>query len=228
VTAVFDPPSVAPPELAWLNRFPRRSAPTRSSLIAKRLLDLTVVAVLAPVVVVVVAGLAGMLKLSDPRAPVFHAQMRTGRGGRRFKLWKLRSMVADADARRDELVAANARSWPDFKVIDDPRVTRIGRFLRASHMDELPQLWSIAVGDMSLVGPRPTSFGIERYQPHHLARLEGTPGLTGLWQISSPRSPSFDDRVALDIEYLARRSLVLDVLIMLRTIPYVLLGRGDR
>lgn len=212
---------------SWVRRYPHRPQPPASYLRTKRAIDLAGVVVVGLAAAPVVAALALAIKISDLHAPAFHAQERTGENGRRFKLWKLRTMVPDAEEAKEGLAAQNNRTWPDFKLDHDPRVTRIGRVLRRSHLDELPQLWSIARGDMSIVGPRPTSFSADTYDDHHRARLAGLPGLTGLWQISRPRSPSFDDRVLLDVEYLQRRSTRLDLEIMVRTLPVVLFARGD-
>jgi lipopolysaccharide/colanic/teichoic acid biosynthesis glycosyltransferase len=120
----------------------------------------------------------------------------------------------------------NEHSGPDFKITDDPRVTRIGRLLRKTSLDELPQVWNVLRGDMSLVGPRPTSFEMQSYHLWHTERLEVVPGLTGLWQVNGRGDLDFDDRVRLDIEYIERRCLRLDLVILLRTFTAVFKQQG--
>jgi lipopolysaccharide/colanic/teichoic acid biosynthesis glycosyltransferase len=127
---------------------------------------------------------------------------------------------------KEGLGSANLMGGPDFKLADDPRVTRLGVFLRKTSLDEAPQLWNILRGDMSLVGPRPTSFPANTYDLWHTERLEVVPGLTGLWQVAGRGEIDFDDRVRLDITYVRNRSLSLDLSILLRTIPAVLSQRG--
>ncbi len=135
-------------------------------------------------------------------------------------------MVADAEQQRAALKEQRKVSGPDFKMEQDPRITRVGAIMRKTSLDELPQLWNIFCGDMSLVGPRPTSFGVDTYRPWHAERLEVKPGLTGLWQITARGDLDFDYRVRLDIAYVRQRSLLLDFWILLRTVPSVLAQRG--
>ena len=141
-------------------------------------------------------------------------------------MFKFRTMVQNATQLRSQLVGDAASNGPDFKMLNDPRVTRVGTFLRKTSLDELPQLWNVIRGDMSLVGPRPTSFGSETYALWQTERLEVKPGLTGLWQIEKRGDLDFDERVRLDIAYLRNRSLRLDLWILLRTVPAVLEQRG--
>jgi lipopolysaccharide/colanic/teichoic acid biosynthesis glycosyltransferase len=141
-------------------------------------------------------------------------------------MFKFRTMVQNATQLRSQLVGDVASNGPDFKMLNDPRVTRVGNFLRKTSLDELPQLWNVIRGDMSLVGPRPTSFGSETYALWQTERLEVKPGLTGLWQIEKRGDLDFDERVRLDIAYLRNRSLRLDLWILLRTVPAVLEQRG--
>ncbi len=195
--------------------------------VVKRALDLLAVLVLAPLALCIVGAAAAVNKLQDRSAPVFHAQERTGAGGRRFRLFKIRTMVANAEEMKAELMHLNTRTYPDFKVDDDPRITGIGRVLRATSLDELPQLWNVLRGDMTLVGPRPTTLRPEAYAGWQTERFEVRPGLTGLWQLDGRDSPSFVERARLDIAYVRRRSLRLDLSILLRTIPAVLGGRGE-
>jgi len=180
---------------------------------------------LVPVLVPALLVSAALVKISG-HGPLLFAQPRTGLGGRRFRMYKFRTMIPEATAMKDQVRRANGVVGPDFKLKDDPRVTRIGRFLRRTSLDELPQIWNVVRGDMSLVGPRPTSFGPEAYSLWHTERLEAVPGLTGLWQLEGRGSIDFDDRVRLDIAYVRNRSIRLDLEILLRTIPAVLLQRG--
>jgi len=192
---------------------------------AKRRLDVTVCLLAAPIAVPVALLCALAIKLTS-RGPVFFVQQRTGRGGRRFAMWKLRTMVPEAATLKERLAAHNAMGGPDFKLRHDPRTTPVGRFLRRMSLDELPQLWNVLRGDMSLVGPRPTSFTPDTYALWQTERLEVAPGLTGLWQVEGRAEIDFDDRVRLDIAYVRRRSLALDIGILARTVPAVFSQKG--
>ena len=192
---------------------------------AKRALDVALCLLALPVVIVVLAACVVAIKL-DSRGPAFFVQERTGRGGRRFRMLKLRTMHREAEKLKEKYAHLNQLRFPDFKIANDPRITRVGRFLRKTSLDELPQLFNVLRGDMSLVGPRPTSFSAETYRLWHTARLEVQPGLTGLWQISGRNELDFDDRLRLDIAYIRNRSLKLDVEILLRTVSAVVSGRG--
>lgn len=192
---------------------------------AKRAFDLVLCVLLAPLLVPVLAVLAVAIRLDSPGRAVF-TQDRTGRDGRRFKLYKFRTMVVDAEERKDELAHLNILAWPDFKIPDDPRITRVGAFLRKTSLDELPQLWNIFRGQMSFVGPRPTSFGAETYDLWHTARLEVKPGLTGLWQVQARNDVDFDERLRLDIEYIRARSMTTDLKILASTAGSVLRSEG--
>lgn len=191
----------------------------------KRLLDLGLCVLALPVAVPVLLVCALLVKLSGP-GPIFFVQPRTGWGGRRFDMVKFRTMVDGAHRLRDDMKQGREIAGPDFKLADDPRVTPIGRFLRRTSLDEAPQLWNVLKGDMSLVGPRPTSFAADRYALWHTERLEVVPGLTGLWQVRGRGDIDFDERVRLDIAYVRNRSIALDVSILLKTIPAVLAQRG--
>lgn len=190
-----------------------------------RLLDVAVCLIALPAVLVVLAACALAIKLDSP-GPVFFVQERTGKGGRRFPMLKLRTMVENADELKSRYAHLNELSPPDFKIPDDPRITRVGRFLRRTSLDELPQVVNVLRGEMSLVGPRPTSFRPESYRLWHTARLSVRPGLTGLWQVSGRNELDFDERLRLDIAYIRNRSVWLDVAILLRTFGAVLDGRG--
>jgi lipopolysaccharide/colanic/teichoic acid biosynthesis glycosyltransferase len=171
--------------------------------------------------------LLGILIWLDSPGPALYIAERVGRKGRRFQCYKLRTMIVNADLRKDELRAQNEREGPVFKLEDDPRVTRLGRFLRGSSLDELPQLWNVLRGDMSLVGPRPHPVDdYERYSIEHLRRLDVSPGLTGLWQVTARNDPSFETNMALDLEYIENWSLGLDLKILSKTIPAVLRAEG--
>jgi lipopolysaccharide/colanic/teichoic acid biosynthesis glycosyltransferase len=191
----------------------------------KRALDVALCLLALPVVLLVLAVCVIAIKLDSP-GPALFVQERTGRGGRRFRMLKLRTMHPEAEKLKAKYAHLNELRFPDFKIANDPRITRVGRFLRKTSLDELPQLLNVLRGDMSLVGPRPTSFSAETYRLWHTARLEVQPGLTGLWQISGRNELDFDDRLRLDIAYIRNRSLKLDVEILLRTVSAVVSGRG--
>jgi len=215
-------------ETHWLDQFdPEKSLlGGRAYLIAKRIMDLALVVLSLPLTAPVIGLCALMLKLESPHDPVFFVQLRTGKGGRPFRMFKFRSMVTNAEELKKELAHLNELQWPDFKITNDPRVTRVGRILRKTSLDELPQLFNILRGEMSLVGPRPTSFSPGTYRLWHTERLDVPPGLTGLWQITSRGSSEFDDRLRLDIAYIERRCLSLDMQILIRTVTAVLEQRG--
>lgn len=196
-----------------------------SVLRRKRAFDLLLVALSSPLVVPVALLCALAVRLDSP-GPIVFAQTRTGQDGKPFRMYKFRSMVRDAEQLKRELAHLNVLEPPDFKIPDDPRITRVGRFLRSTSLDELPQIWNIARGDMTFVGPRPTSFTPEHYELWHTRRLEVRPGLTGLWQISGRHHTEFDDRLRLDEQYIRNQSLRLDLTIMMRTIPALLRREG--
>lgn len=193
--------------------------------ISKRILDLTICALFLPALLPVI-GLCALLIWLDNPGPIFFKQNRTGKGGKRFKMYKLRSMATNAEELKQKYAHLNELTWPDFKITDDPRVTRIGRILRKTSLDELPQIFNIIKGDMSLVGPRPTSFDVSTYKLWHTERLEVLPGLTGLWQVSGRSDLDFDDRLHLDIEYIENKSLWLDIQILIRTVTVVFTQKG--
>ena len=141
-------------------------------------------------------------------------------------MFKFRTRVNNADELKAKYAHLNQLQWPDFKVQDDPRVTRIGKILRKTSLDEIPQIFNVLWGDMSLVGPRPTSFDVSTYDLWHTERLEISPGITGLWQISGRSDLEFDQRMRLDIEYIATRSIWLDIKILWKTVGAVIRPRG--
>ncbi len=191
----------------------------------KRAIDICACLAVLPLVLVLLLLCVLAVKL-DSRGPVFFFQLRTGKGGKRFKMYKLRTMVKNAEELKQKYMHLNILTYPDFKIVNDPRITRVGRFLRKTSLDELPQILNVLWGDMSLVGPRPTSFSSETYSLWHTARLECKPGLTGLWQVCGRNELDFDDRVRLDIAYMRNQSLWLDVQILFRTVGAVFTGRG--
>ena len=197
-----------------------------AGLFAKRCVDLAVaipcILLLLPVIAIVAIAVH-----RSSAGPVLFRQTRVGLHGRQFTLLKFRTMRAGAEADQDKLEHRNEMSGPVFKLRDDPRVTRVGRFLRRFSLDELPQLWNVVKGDMSLVGPRPpTPEEVEQYKPWQRRRLSMRPGLTCLWQVAGRNEIDFDRWVALDLEYIDNWSPWLDIKILLRTVPAVLTGRG--
>jgi lipopolysaccharide/colanic/teichoic acid biosynthesis glycosyltransferase len=197
-----------------------------SYLIAKRAFDLAVCVLLLPVVVPLLVLCALAIFLEAPTGPLTIAQTRAGKDGVPFRMFKFRTMVPNAEELKPALAHLNERPWPDFKITNDPRITRVGRFLRQTSLDELPQLINVVRGEMSLVGPRPTSFAPSTYSFWHTYRLDVTPGITGLWQIKGRNKTDFDERLRLDIEYIRHRSFALDVKILLKTVPAVLSRSG--
>jgi lipopolysaccharide/colanic/teichoic acid biosynthesis glycosyltransferase len=189
------------------------------------MLDLAFCIAILPAALVAM-GICAALVWLDDGGPVLFTQERTGKGGRRFRMYKFRTMVREAAALKQKLLHLNEHSGPDFKITNDPRVTRVGRLLRKTSLDELPQILNVLKGEMSLVGPRPTSFEMKTYNLWHTERLEVVPGLTGLWQVNGRGDLDFDDRVRLDIEYIERRCLLLDLEILLRTFIAVFKQQG--
>ncbi len=198
----------------------------RVSLALKRLFDIVASFALLAAGSPFLIGCAIAVKLGS-KGPAFFGQRRVGENGRVFTMWKLRSMVVDAEARLGEVVDVAALAEPVFKVENDPRVTRVGRFLRRTSLDELPQLWNVLKGDMSLVGPRPEEEKIvARYDAHQRRRLKAKPGITGLQQVEARGTASLEERIRLDVIYIRRRTFVFDLWILARTGFTVLSGRG--
>jgi lipopolysaccharide/colanic/teichoic acid biosynthesis glycosyltransferase len=193
----------------------------------KRALDLAVAALASLIVLPLVPLVALAIKLDSPKAPVLYKSIRLGKDGRPFIFYKFRSMVAGADESVTHLRHLNEVKAPVFKCVDDPRVTRVGRFLRRASIDEIPQLWNVLKGDMTLVGPRPPiPEEVDGYEPWQRQRLDVTPGITCLWQVSGRSKLGFDEWMRLDMQYIRNRSLLLDLRILLRTLPAVLSGEG--
>jgi exopolysaccharide biosynthesis polyprenyl glycosylphosphotransferase len=204
----------------------RRFDLTRSSAAFKRVFDVCG-ALLGLVAVAPLLLLAAVAIKLDSRGPVFFRQLRVGRYGQRFYMLKFRTMVPEAEAMKESLRHRNEAKEGLFKIADDPRVTRVGRLLRSSALDELPQLWNIVRGEMSLVGPRPLVVDEDRrVEGWHRRRLELMPGMTGPWQILGPSRVPLKEMVAIDYIYIANWSLWTDIKILLRTIPHVLARRG--
>lgn len=191
----------------------------------KRAVDLAMVLLVSLPCLLLMAAIAVAIRLDSP-GPIVFSQHRTGQHGRRFRMFKFRTMVRNAEELKAELAHLNVLQPPDFKIPDDPRITAVGRVLRKSHLDELPQLWNVLTGEMSLVGPRPTSFAAETYRLWHTERLEVRPGVTGLWQIRGRSLTEFDDRLRLDLRYIERLSLVSDLKILALTLKSILTGTG--
>ena len=198
----------------------------RLELAVKRGIDVVGASVGLVLAAPLIAAAAVAVRLTSP-GPVFFRQMRCGIRGRPFWMLKLRTMYDGAEARQAELAERNEMDGPVFKVRDDPRVTSVGRILRRHSLDELPQLWNVLKGEMSLVGPRPPIPGeVSSYDPMHRRRLSMRPGLTCTWQVMGRNAIGFEEWVRLDLDYIDRWSLVLDVALLLRTIPAVIAGRG--
>ena len=198
-----------------------------AGLLLKRLVDIAGSGFALGLLWPLLAVISGLIKLDSP-GPALYCAARAGRKGRPFLCYKFRTMICNADELKKSLRQNNQRSGPFFKIADDPRITRLGRFLRRYSLDELPQLWNVLQGEMSLVGPRPhplDEFGA--YEVRHLARLDVTPGMTGLWQVTARRDPSFERGMELDREYIRTWSLTSDIRILLKTASIVLHGSGD-
>jgi exopolysaccharide biosynthesis polyprenyl glycosylphosphotransferase len=200
---------------------------TRSSVMVKRSFDLVCASILLLAVAPLMIAITAAIKL-DSRGSIFFRQLRVGRHGKRFQIVKFRTMVPDAEALKDSLRHRNEARDGLFKIADDPRTTGVGRFLRKSALDEMPQLLNVLKGEMSLVGPRPLVVEEDlRVEGWHRRRLELTPGMTGHWQILGPTRVPLAEMVAMDYLYVANWSLWTDVKILMRTVPHVLRGRGS-
>lgn len=199
-----------------VNRAGRR--PDLAYRTTKRALDvagsLVAVILLAPLMAVIAAAIWSQ----DRRAPIFFRQRRCGLHGEPFELLKFRTMVANADELKEQLRAQSIVPWPDFRLVNDPRVTRIGRLLRKTSLDELPQFFNVLAGQMTLVGPRPTSFAASTYEPWQTGRLEFRPGLTGPWQVWGRTSMNFEERCRTEIRFFRRRSILAELWILLATV----------
>jgi lipopolysaccharide/colanic/teichoic acid biosynthesis glycosyltransferase len=217
----------------WVNQLPYQSAQSRLVYAKlKRAIDITLVLLSLPFTLPMGLLIALIILIEDGR-PILFAQKRTGYGGQVFKMYKFRSMIPNAEARMAELgVSVNERGETvdenGNKLENDPRITRIGKILRKTSLDELPQLWNVFRGQMSIVGPRPTSFGLNSYTLLHTQRLSVRPGITGLWQIYDRGDTDFNNRLIWDIKYIEKLSLSLDSQIVIRTFLRVLKQHGAR
>ncbi|MCT0022916.1 sugar transferase [Weissella confusa] len=193
----------------------------------KRLIDLigsiVGLVVLTPTMLVIML----LIKLED-KGPVFYGQTRIGKNGAEFKMWKFRSMRENADELRSQMMAKNDADGPMFKIKDDPRVTKIGKFIRKKSLDEIPQFFNVLKGEMSLVGPRP-SLPVEviEFDSRERERLNVLPGLTGLWQVSGRNDLSFDDMIVLDLEYVKHHSVLWDIKIIFITVAQMFFSNGN-
>lgn len=216
------------PAAAWRMRFLKFSWSLRNRLLqsSKRVFDLIVVLLLIPVALPFMILTAVAIKLDSP-GPILFRQERVGKWGQTFKCLKFRSMYVDAEARKQELMHLNEADGVVFKIKKDPRVTRVGRLIRKLSLDELPQLFNVILGTMSLVGPRPpVPIEVVQYEFDHFRRLDATPGITGLQQVMGRSDISFARWVELDVQYIEEQSLRKDLWILLMTIPAVISGKG--
>ncbi|PFE52954.1 multidrug MFS transporter [Bacillus cereus] len=196
-------------------------------LFMKRLMDilgaLCGLILLSPIFLIV----ALLIKLEDPKGPIFFKQNRVGKNEKEFGMYKFRSMVTDAEEKLKELLQHNEVSGAMFKMKDDPRVTKIGKFIRKTSIDELPQLLNVLKGEMSLVGPRPPlPREVKEYTSYDKQRLLVTPGCTGLWQVTERNSVGFKEMVELDLEYMNKRGIIYDIKIILKTIQIMIKSNG--
>jgi lipopolysaccharide/colanic/teichoic acid biosynthesis glycosyltransferase len=208
-----------------MDRSPGQVRTPRGYARTKRIIDLTICLVAMPLLLPIGLVCAALIRLESP-GPILFAQQRTGQHGVRFPMFKFRTMVQNAEELKASLQHLNILPPPDFKIPNDPRVTRVGRFLRKTSLDELPQVLNVLRGEMSIVGPRPTSFAASTYDLWHSERLEVLPGITGLWQVKGRGTMTFDERLRLDIEYMEKRSTMYDLQLMAQTALAVFKGSG--
>lgn len=198
--------------------------------IFKRFFDLVLAFALLPIIAPVIGILAVLVMLDG--GPAFFGQVRVGQGRKHFRCWKIRTMMVNAEARLQDMLSADpelAAKWQrDYKLDPDPRITPIGRFLRETSLDELPQIWNVIIGEMSFVGPRPVvPSEIKKYGANEWAYLSCVPGVTGLWQVSGRNDVSYDERVQMDVKYLKKRSLLMDLSILGMTVNSVVNKTGS-
>jgi exopolysaccharide biosynthesis polyprenyl glycosylphosphotransferase len=204
----------------------KESSISGGAIAIKRAMDVMFTGLLFLLCLIPMALIALVIKLTSP-GPAIYAQARVGRGGKMFTAFKFRTMRLGADEEIETLLHLNEASGPLFKIRNDPRTTSIGKWLRRTSFDELPQLWNVLRGDMSLVGPRPPLPNeVAKYQEWHKRRLDVAPGVTGLWQVSGRSTLTFDEMVMLDLYYIENWSPWLDMWILLKTIPALLTARG--
>ena len=196
-------------------------------LFIKRVIDL-LIAIPAFLIILPIWVIVAIAIKLDSKGPVLYRSLRVGKGGHNFTCYKFRSMVANADESKEILRKHNQRHGPTFKIKNDPRLTRLGPFIRRYSIDEIPQLINVIRGEMSIVGPRPHPYDdVVRYRPEHLRRCVVKPGLTCLWQVKARRSPSFDVNIDLDMQYIDGWSLLLDLKLIALTFAAVLRGDGQ-
>ncbi|WP_422659323.1 sugar transferase [Paenibacillus sp. EC2-1] len=210
----------------YTNYTPEKGKPRVLYLMVKRILDficaLIGLILLTPVFLV----LAILIKLEDPKGSVFFYQTRIGKDEKPFRMYKFRSMVSNAEELLDNLLAQNEISGAMFKMKEDPRITKIGRIIRKTSMDELPQLWNVIRGEMSLVGPRPAlPREVDQYSSYDKLRLRVIPGCTGLWQVSGRSELSFNEMVELDLRYIEKRGFIFDLRIILQTVKVMFFSK---
>ncbi|MDP1546008.1 MAG: sugar transferase [Anaerolineales bacterium] len=212
----------------WVKRFDpnKRWFAGKDYLRVKRALDLSIVFLASPFWIPVMALISLLIFVTSPGAPVIYTNQRAGRGGKLFLFYKFRTMVPNADSLKEKYMHLNELEWPDFKITNDPRVLPIGKILRKTSLDELPQLFNIIKGDMSLVGPRPTDFGTDAYNLWQTERLDILPGVTGLWQVTARGSVNMDKRTRMDIAYIERACVSLDIYLILLTVWTMFKPRG--
>lgn len=198
-----------------MNNFEKGAAYT----VSKRTLDITGALIGLVILSILFLLISFLIKLEDPKGPLFFSQKRVGKDGKEFNMYKFRSMVTDAEARLEELLKHNEVEGAMFKMKDDPRITKMGKFIRKTSIDELPQLINVLKGDMSLVGPRPPlPREVQEYTNYHMQRLLVTPGCTGVWQASARNSVGFEEMVDMDIYYIHSRSFWFDLKIIFKTV----------
>lgn len=215
-------------DIAWIAKYDPDKAIFRKEQYQrlKRVFDILLIVLSFPLLIPLVLIVMFMMKHEYPSRKIFYKQLRTGQGGRRFWMYKFQTMIPNADELKPTLMHLNVLEWPDFKVPDDPRVTKLGKILRKTSIDEIPQLWNVLKGDMSLVGPRPTSFAQDTYKIWQTERLDVPPGMTGLWQIMRRGESEFEERLLLDIAYIQHSCIMFDIEIILRTFLSIFKGRG--
>jgi exopolysaccharide biosynthesis polyprenyl glycosylphosphotransferase len=217
--------------IEYIGQFPtiplHRGHVPEIGLVLKRVIDILVSAMALAGLLPLLVAVAIAVKL-DSGGPIFYSAERIGKKGRVFRCTKFRTMTRDADHRRAEVMHMNERDGVLFKIANDPRITKVGRFLRKYSLDELPQFYNVLRGDMSVVGPRPPlASEVQEYKLSYLRRLDVTPGITGLWQVQARQDPSFDNYISLDMAYIESWNLWLDLKIMVRTIGVVIQGTGS-
>jgi len=217
--------------IEYIGQFPtiplHRGKVPEMALVLKRTMDIIFSSLVLILCAPLLLAIAVSIKLDSP-GPIFYSSERIGKKGRVFKCKKFRTMIRDAETKRADIMHMNERDSVLFKISNDPRITKLGRFLRKYSLDELPQFLNVLRGDMSVVGPRPPiASEVKEYKLSHLRRLDVTPGITGLWQVQGRQDPSFDSYISLDVTYIENWSLWLDVKIILRTIAVVFAGTGS-